>query len=266
MHIFAIGSDEPGQTTCSNGLCIWPELGNHTLEDSIDKANCAVVKADLQVVRGAGADNFGGLFDLYACKSRRASEECVRGDAQAGSNRATQKFALARDHIERCCGSHVDDDHRAAVLTAFAGWDETIVRVLERMEITGRWGLADREPVTGWSSGRMTLLGDAAHPMLPLYGQGANQAIEDGYVLAECRGPALAGTGGIGPALDRYASTRAPRTAAIQLGSRENASGFYPPSGDLDTVKAAALRLTGQIDANYRKVFGHKVEDDLHSP
>ena len=111
----------------------------------------------------------------------------------------------------------------------------------------------------------MTLLGDAAHPMLPLYGQGANQAIEDGYVLAECLGPALAGSGDIGSALDRYASTRAPRTAAIQLGSRENASGFYPQSGDLDTVKAAALGLTGQLDANYRKVFGHKVEEDLHS-
>ncbi len=158
-----------------------------------------------------------------------------------------------------------DDDHRASVLSAFAGWDETLVRVLERMEITGRWGLVDREPVTGWSSGRMTLLGDAAHPMLPLYGQGANQAIEDGYVLAECIEPALAGTCDIGLALDRYASTRAPRTAAIQLGSRENSSGFYPDSGDFAVVRAAALQLTGQIDANYRKVFGHKVEEDLQS-
>lgn len=159
-----------------------------------------------------------------------------------------------------------DDDHRAAVLSAFAGWDETLVRVLEKMEITGRWGLVDREPATGWSSARMTLLGDAAHPMLPLYGQGANQAIEDAYVLAECLAPALAGACDTGSALARYASTRAPRTAAIQLGSRENAGGFYPPSGDLDTVRAAALRMTGQIDANYRKVFGHKVEDDLHAP
>ena len=82
-------------------------------------------------------------------------------------------------------------------------------------------------------------------------------------LLAECLEPTLAGIGDIRSALDRYASTRAPRTSAIQLGSRENASGFYPHSGDLDTVKAAALRMTGQIDANYRKVFGHKVEDDL---
>jgi salicylate hydroxylase len=157
------------------------------------------------------------------------------------------------------------DDHRAAVIGAFAGWDNELVRVLERMEITGRWGLVDREPVTGWSSERMTLLGDAAHPMLPLYGQGANQAIEDGYVLAECLEPVLAGTGDIGSALQRYASIRVPRTAAIQLGSRANANGFYSPDGDPATIKTAAVQLTGQVDANYRKVYGHKVEEDLHT-
>jgi len=157
------------------------------------------------------------------------------------------------------------DDHRAAVIGAFAGWDKELVRVLARMEITGRWGLVDREPVTGWSSARMTLVGDAAHPMLPLYGQGANQAIEDGYVLAECLAPVLAGTGDVGSALQRYASIRTPRTAAIQLGSRANADGFYSPDGDLATIKAAALRLTGQVDANYRNVYGHKVEEDLHT-
>ena len=51
--------------------------------------------------------------------------------------------------------------------------------------------------------------------------------------------------------------------AATPMIPNEAAAGL---TADLDTVKAAALRMTGQIDANYRKVFGHKVEDDLHSP
>lgn len=46
-----------------------------------------------------------------------------------------------------------------------------------------KWGLFDRDPLPGWSAGRIALMGDAAHPMLPFFAQGAGQAIEDGYTL-----------------------------------------------------------------------------------
>jgi len=46
------------------------------------------------------------------------------------------------------------------------------------------WGLYDREPLAEWTSGRLTLLGDAAHPMLPHLGQGANRSVEDAFALA----------------------------------------------------------------------------------
>ena len=75
------------------------------------------------------------------------------------------------------------------------------------METTFRWGLYDREPLPTWTRGRLTLLGDAAHPMLPHVGQGANQAIEDGVALATVLGQAdrcsrAAGVAGVrvGPA------------------------------------------------------------------
>ena len=66
----------------------------------------------------------------------------------------------------------------------FEGWDPRIAEVLAQVDKTFRWALYDREPLPTWTKGRLTLLGDAAHPMLPHLGQGANQSIEDGMALA----------------------------------------------------------------------------------
>ena len=66
----------------------------------------------------------------------------------------------------------------------FAGWDPRIESLLSQVQATFRWALYDREPLPTWTKGRLTLLGDAAHPMLPHLGQGANQSIEDGMALA----------------------------------------------------------------------------------
>ena len=66
----------------------------------------------------------------------------------------------------------------------FAGWDPRIDQVLSNVQTTFRWALYDREPLPVWTRDRLSLLGDAAHPMLPHLGQGANQSIEDGMALA----------------------------------------------------------------------------------
>ena len=66
----------------------------------------------------------------------------------------------------------------------FEGWDPRIGSLLRQVQATFRWALYDREPLPTWTKGRLSLLGDAAHPMLPHLGQGANQSIEDGMALA----------------------------------------------------------------------------------
>ncbi|MDN3556020.1 FAD-dependent monooxygenase [Halomonas maura] len=77
-----------------------------------------------------------------------------------------------------------------------------------------------REPMERWSVGHATLLGDAAHPMVPFMAQGACMAIEDAVVLSRC----LEGIDrdGLAAALERYESARKERTAKVQRGSRAN--------------------------------------------
>src|SRR5690606_16329625 len=74
---------------------------------------------------------------------------------------------------------------QAELMADFEGWHSNIIKLFERVTDVYRWGLFDRDPMTTWSKGRITLLGDAAHPMLPFLSQGAAMAIEDGYVLAK---------------------------------------------------------------------------------
>jgi salicylate hydroxylase len=91
--------------------------------------------------------------------------------------------------------------------------------------------LYERDPMAAWSQGTVTLMGDAAHPMLPFMAQGAGQAIEDGVVLARCMGAARAD---LPAAFLHYEALRRERTAKIQLGSRGNE--WLKRGGDADWV------------------------------
>ena len=86
---------------------------------------------------------------------------------------------------------HYDDDNyrheswiaecsREEVLERYAGWHESLLRLFAAADTWYKWALYDRDPIPQWTRGRVTVLGDAAHPMLPYLGQGACQAIEDG--------------------------------------------------------------------------------------
>ena len=71
-------------------------------------------------------------------------------------------------------------------LAEYAGWHATIRTIIAATPRVLRQALYDREPLPDWRIGRVVLLGDAAHPMMPFYAQGAAQSIEDAYVLAGC--------------------------------------------------------------------------------
>jgi salicylate hydroxylase len=113
---------------------------------------------------------------------------------------------------------------RSELLSTYGNWNERLLKVFAAAEHCFKWALYDRDPLPRWSSGPITLLGDAAHPMLPFLAQGAAMAIEDGFTVAR----ALARqSGDPAAALVEYQGARLARTARVQLGARERAKTMH---------------------------------------
>ena len=135
----------------------------------------------------------------------------------------------------------------------FAGWDPRIESLLSQVSVTFRWALYDREPLPTWSRGRLTLLGDAAHPMLPHLGQGANQSIEDGMALATILARPNLKT--VATALLAYEGLRRERVGLVQRGARENDHRYDSANPDLG-VRDAQLAAHA---AFRRQLYDHDV-------
>ena len=128
----------------------------------------------------------------------------------------------------------------ADLIADFAGWPEPVSAICRAAESPFRWALYDRPPLARWSVGRVSLLGDACHPMLPFLAQGAAMAIEDAEVLSHevtrSADPVVA--------LSAYEAARKPRTSRVQAASRFNARLFQLP----DLAGTAAFAAAGLAD------------------
>ncbi|MFL5092670.1 MAG: FAD-dependent monooxygenase [Xanthobacteraceae bacterium] len=105
----------------------------------------------------------------------------------------------------------------------FRGWHADVHAIIRNIEEPYKWALMVRPPMPHWTKGRITLLGDACHPMLPLLAQGAVMALEDGFVLARCLGTYADHA----TAFAHYEAARCDRTARAVNGSAENAQRFH---------------------------------------
>lgn len=142
------------------------------------------------------------------------------------------------------------------MLAAFAGWDLRVQQLLAAATDTRRWALVDRAPLPRWADGRIALLGDAAHAMLPFFAQGAAQAIEDAAVLADCLQGAL--TADAPAALQRYQRRRMPRATEVQLMSRGREIGNHLPDGPEQQARDAAF-TSGDPLRQSAWLYGHDV-------
>jgi salicylate hydroxylase len=126
----------------------------------------------------------------------------------------------------------------ADLAAAYAHFHPQVRGIIAAATETFKWALLDRDPLPRWSFNRVTLLGDACHPMLPFLGQGGAQAIEDGATLAAC----LQRHGDDVPrALELYQTLRLPRSAHCQAISRGNMTRYHLPDGPEQEARDAEL-------------------------
>ncbi|MBL4757293.1 MAG: FAD-dependent monooxygenase [Rhizobiales bacterium] len=130
---------------------------------------------------------------------------------------------------------------RAQILQRCADGHPEMLAVLELMDFTSRWKLADRKPLKGWSDGRTVLLGDAVHATFQSLAQGACIAIEDAVVLANC----LNNSGDdISAAFKAYETLRRARTARVQLESRDMWTFYHVGGADVEARNAQFIDRT----------------------
>ena len=123
----------------------------------------------------------------------------------------------------------------------FANWDPKLRAIIDAIDETFIWGLFDRAPLQHWSVGRVTLLGDSCHPMLPYIAQGAAQALEDGATLTAC----LKKYPDVAEALRRYEALRLPRATHIQSMATANKTRFHLPDGPAQCERDAKMAKGG---------------------
>jgi salicylate hydroxylase len=172
-------------------------------------------------------------------------ERAGRAAVYFGPDRVFNRYSLRKGAIVNCVAIARTDTWReegwttpatrSELLALYDGWHQDVRGLMASAPSDGlaKWALYDREPLERWGLGRATLLGDAAHPMLPFLGLGAAMAIEDGVVLA--RALELEPDAG---GLERYEAARLARTESVMLDARRERR--LVQSGDPDRYDAAA--------------------------
>lgn len=148
---------------------------------------------------------------------------------------------------------------REDALADFTGWHPTITKLIETAEVLNRWALFDRPPLATWQDGPVTLLGDAAHPMLPFLAQGAAMAVEDAYVVAHSLSTLPVET-----ALENYQAQRLGRTSKVQAASRANMGTFHKRSLGAQLSTYGPMWLASRLSPSivHRRMdwlYGHDV-------
>jgi salicylate hydroxylase len=139
----------------------------------------------------------------------------------------------------------------------FKGWHEDVHALIRSIPVPYKWALMVRPPMPRWTVGRVTLLGDACHSMVPFLAQGAVMAIEDGFILARCLSEFP-----LSEALNRYERARRERAQRAVEGSSDNIARFHNPAL-ADPVKGREYVerewAGGNVAARYEWLFRYDV-------
>jgi salicylate hydroxylase len=144
------------------------------------------------------------------------------------------------------------------------GWSPELIERLRRCGTVLRGAVYVRPPLASWVFGRVALLGDSAHAMAPFQAQGAAQAVEDAFVLAECVADE---PGDLPSALRRYERTRMARAEALQTSSQSAADTFYLPDGEEQLARDAGYARLPETQpwGHRQRLWEHDVRADLRA-
>jgi salicylate hydroxylase len=161
----------------------------------------------------------------------------------------------AVEHGDWTAESWTDRGEVADVLKRYEGWHPTIRGLIAAFPETFVWALHDRAELPRWTDSRVTLLGDACHPMLPMMAQGAAQSIEDGAALASLLNTMPDDVPG---ALQRYETLRKPRATRLQEMSAANRTRFHLPDGPEQQARDVQMATSGDRSlANIGWLYEH---------
>ena len=196
-----------------------------------------------------------------ACAWMGPGKHCVTYRLRRGEL-ANLVAVVERDDwtVESWPETWVERGTKEEALADFVDWHPTITKLLSQADELYRWALFDRKPLEKWAEGRVALLGDAAHPMLPFMAQGAVMAVEDAFVLAQ----QLASGGDINAALETYQHQRYARASRVQALSRANAKTFHRRTKFSQLATYGPMWLAGRlapnaIHARQDWLYGHDV-------
>ncbi|MEP2734845.1 MAG: FAD-dependent monooxygenase [Erythrobacter sp.] len=177
-----------------------------------------------------------------------------------GPGRTFNRYTMAKGAVVNLAGLVETDEEvpegwstaapRAEVAEAFSGWHSDVTGLIAEAGDSIKWGLYDRAPLSTWSDGRVTMLGDAAHAMLPFLGMGAAMAIEDGYVLAQM----LAQNADTREALAQYEALRIARTQEVHSASKRQ--GEITQSIDPDNFALAGAPVNNRAMMEFDPTIG----------
>jgi salicylate hydroxylase len=201
-----------------------------------------VTGADDSVYSGTSAfrgivptDNLVSLPDPHAIQFWMGPDAHLLHYAIGGNGELVNFFAVVETPRIWLQDGTVAEVHEEVPVASFRGWHPAVTEMIRAAESPIRWGLFTVRPLLRWYRGRVVILGDAAHGMLPHHGQGANTSIEDAFTLAALL--TESGSDGLETTFSRYQKLRRARTRKIQRSSQVTSSLLHLHDGPAALVR-----------------------------
>jgi salicylate hydroxylase len=205
-------------------------------------------------------ENLPSLPDPYAIQFWMGPDGHLLHYAIGRDRAAVNFFAVVEGPRIWMHDGSVTEVHEEVPVASFRGWHTAVTEMIKAASSPVRWGLFTVRPLLQWFRGRVVILGDAAHGMLPHHGQGANTSIEDAFALAGLL--AEARPDDLEAAFSRYQALRRARTRKVQRSSWVTSSLLHLPDGPAAQARNAKM---ARVPQDFRWIHEYDVQQALRA-